>query len=309
MGNAPESMVDPNGTLAYDRDGTRNDVLTPNVRDYIAPIGGDAIGSISARGGSGGNGDIFLGTNDIATFYGAQAQSVFARLTGQSSTQGKGSTVKNLSSSIEAGVTPAEAVAMGALKGAEGNYYTWEQSDPNDLSSLYKRNLIMQSSGLEEESVWSKVWNSEIARWLVPDKMSISLGGDFGYILTAGAQPFNVTLLTRGKEPGIYMTPSANVNLGMTARVDGNINFSLSRFTGDPRSITSSMLTGHTLGVSGSITAIVGATASASYSPVDPAHPFGVGFVNVSFGLTGGAGASLSMQYQYTPSAGKIWEW
>jgi hypothetical protein len=52
MGNAPESMVDPNGTLpTYSSDGKRNEVLTPNLRDYLAPLLGPGTSSMGGGGG------------------------------------------------------------------------------------------------------------------------------------------------------------------------------------------------------------------------------------------------------------------
>jgi GH24 family phage-related lysozyme (muramidase) len=52
MGNAPESMVDPNGTLAtYSSDGARNDELSGNARDYTAFQGGGGTSAIGGRGG------------------------------------------------------------------------------------------------------------------------------------------------------------------------------------------------------------------------------------------------------------------
>jgi hypothetical protein len=52
MGNAPESMVDPNGTLAtYSSDGTRNDMLSAYAKDFVADVGGAGTGSIGGGGG------------------------------------------------------------------------------------------------------------------------------------------------------------------------------------------------------------------------------------------------------------------
>jgi RHS repeat-associated protein len=44
MGNAPESMVDPNGTLAtYSSDGVRNDELSTYAKDYVAEGGSEEL--------------------------------------------------------------------------------------------------------------------------------------------------------------------------------------------------------------------------------------------------------------------------
>ncbi|OJV54978.1 MAG: hypothetical protein BGO31_16720 [Bacteroidetes bacterium 43-16] len=161
-----------------------------------------------------------------------------------------------------------------------------------------------------QEDIWSDIWNSNFVRGIIPDKLSINIGGDIGYILGGGAHPINFTILTRGKEPGIYLTPSFNVNVGMLAAAEGSINFGWGNFTGDPRTINSSMLPGNTFGLNLSITAVLGANGGISYSPIDINNPFtGGGFVNGSIGINAGAGFSVSGQYQYTAGAAPIWQW
>lgn len=156
----------------------------------------------------------------------------------------------------------------------------------------------------------SDIWNSPLARFIVPDKVSFSLGGDVGWWVGAGAQPINLTVLTRSRDPGLYLTPSVNINAGMLAKGEGSYNITRSWYTGNPREITSSMLQGHTAGVNVSITAVAGGSAGISYSPVDPENPVsGGGFLNLNVGVTGGAGFSVSGQYQYTPGVTKLFGW
>ena len=109
-------------------------------------------------------------------------------------------------------------------------------------------------------------------RWIVPDKMSVSLGGDFAGFVGMGAQPINFSILTRGKEPGIYLTPSFSINVGGGAFVSGGINFGASQYSGDPRSINASMLTGQTHGVMGTGGIIGDVSVGGSYSPSGNGH-------------------------------------
>jgi hypothetical protein len=145
MGNAPESMVDPNG-MQYDSHGIRNDALYVNNRLDNSFAGGDGVSGSGPSGGSGGGGDIFLGTNDIATFYGAQAQSVFARLTGQSSTQGKG---KQAINSVDGGGLGSGdgLVPDGAAKVADdgtSSTFRWFTGDITNLEVNYLTSLNQQ---------------------------------------------------------------------------------------------------------------------------------------------------------------------
>jgi hypothetical protein len=99
MGNAPESMVDPNGMLpTYSSDGVRNDELSGNARDYTAFQGG---GGTSAIGGGGGFFDRIWGGGMSQVMANAAAieakrKEDAKKTLGESQAQGQGSTVSNL---------------------------------------------------------------------------------------------------------------------------------------------------------------------------------------------------------------------
>ena len=139
MGNAPESMVDPNGTQFTDRNGTPNNGFNPNVVDYLelSGLGRSSIGGGSS-GGSGLSGDLHLGTGRTA-FYGAQAQMLWAYIIGYKSTQGIASLSGNFH--VRKGFSKDQVIDAGwKIDGDYKDYfhaYRYVQSG-NDLSSLEK---------------------------------------------------------------------------------------------------------------------------------------------------------------------------
>ncbi len=85
-------------------------------------------------------------------------------------------------------------------------------------------------------------------RFVVSDYYTIGLSFNVTAFLGVGTNPINFTLLTRGKAPGIYFTPTVNVAAGFG--IEGNVGIAFGRgiFTEDPRQIQSSFLQGHSLG-------------------------------------------------------------
>jgi len=141
----------------------------------------------------------------------------------------------------------------------------------------------------------------------VPDKLFISLGGDIAAAFGVGAYPINISILTRGKEPGIYYTPQVNANLGAGAFFSAGVEFTSSRFTGDPRNITASMMTGHTYGIMANGGYLEDFSVGVSFSPTDWSKK--EGFVNGSGGFGVGVGAFGGAQYQYTIGVISLWQW
>src|SRR5690606_5346886 len=119
-----------------------------------------------------------------------------------------------------------------------------------------------------------------------------------------GARPINFSILTRGKEPGIYLTPTFNVNAGYGAFVSGGFEITTSFFTGNPHDITASMLQGETLG--GMVTGgyLGSMSVGGSYSPTNRSGT--EGFINGSVGVGLGYGLFIGGQYQYTPGYGPL---
>ncbi|WP_293683684.1 RHS repeat-associated core domain-containing protein, partial [Spirosoma sp. 48-14] len=156
-----------------------------------------------------------------------------------------------------------------------------------------------------QEDIWSDIWNSNFVRGIIPDKISISIGGDIAFGVGVGAQPLNFTLLTRGKEPGIYLTPTFNITVGITAKAEGSVNFSTANYTGDPRNINSSMVTGITHAGAISFKALGGVSVGMSWAPTGD----GEGFIGKNVGIGVGIGFSLEYQRQSTPGVMPLWQW
>jgi RHS repeat-associated protein len=174
---------------------------------------------------------------------------------------------------------------------------------PNNANANSFRLWLPELGG--KESLIESIWNSSFVRSYIPDKISFSIGGDLAAYLGVGAQPVNFSILTRGKNPGIYMTPSFNVNAGYGTFISAGFNLTLSNYTGDPRNITDKMLDGQSYGIIANGGYLGDFSIGGSYSPVGP----GDGFVNVTFGFGAGEGVFVGGQYQYTPGHGPLWEW
>lgn len=154
----------------------------------------------------------------------------------------------------------------------------------------------------------SQAWNSGIARNIVKDTYSIGLSSNVSAFLGVGTTPINFTFITRGKEPGLYFTPTINAALGTGIEGNAGVAFGSGTFTGNPRQIQSSFLQGHTVGISAGLGLAIDASAGVSYAPVDIKSPIkGGGFINVSgqvgVGIQGSpvTGVNAQLNYQYTP--------
>jgi len=149
---------------------------------------------------------------------------------------------------------------------------------------------------------FSIIWNSPIARRYIPDKISFAIGGDIALGGGVGAQPINFTILTRGKDPGVYLTPTFNTYAGVGAFFSGGVELTISNYTGDPRKITASMVTGETNGGYATGGLLGDFSAGVTYSPATNVH----GFLNVSVGIGIGGGAFIGYNYQNTPGYKKF---
>lgn len=151
------------------------------------------------------------------------------------------------------------------------------------------------------------MWNFAIVRAIVPDKISIGMGGDLAAFIGVGAQPINISIWTRGKEPGIYLTPTFNVNAGFGSFVSGGFEFTASYYTDNPKDITANMLQGHTFGGMATGGYLGSLSVGGFYSPTNRSGT--EGFINGSVGVGLGYGLFIGGQYQYTPGYGPLWQW
>ncbi|SHM70878.1 RHS repeat-associated core domain-containing protein [Chryseobacterium polytrichastri] len=166
--------------------------------------------------------------------------------------------------------------------------------------------VVLQGSG----SNLSKAWNSGLARTQISDYYTIGLSSNVAAFLGVGTTPINFTLLTRGKEPGLYFTPTINASLG--DGIEGNAGVTVGRgiYTGNPRSITSSMLQGNSFGLSVGLGLAVDASVGASYAPTGQSK----GFIGISgqvgVGVEGSPATLVNIQatYQYTPIVKPIFQ-
>ena len=129
---------------------------------------------------------------------------------------------------------------------------------------------------------FSALWYSNIARSIIEDKISFSIGGGiFAKRLGFSSEMTTITLLTRGKNPGLYMTPTVAAvgqvgGKGM-ALTGGGVSLSFGNYSGDAREITPEMLKGDTFGATKKVR---GVDIGTSISPVDN----GELFLNITVG-------------------------
>ncbi|RQO42317.1 hypothetical protein DBR39_00115 [Chryseobacterium sp. KBW03] len=178
------------------------------------------------------------------------------------------------------------------------------------ITSRNQWEAIVNASG----SASPGIWHSNFARNLVNDSYNVGLSSNVAAFLGVGTTPVNFTFLTRG-EPGLYFTPSVGGSVGTGIESSAGITFGGGRYTGDSRNITSSMLQGHSFGVSAGLGAIVDGSAGVSYAPIDPNNPIkGGGFINYSaqigVGIEGSpvTGVNGQVNYQYTPIVKPIFQ-
>lgn len=150
-------------------------------------------------------------------------------------------------------------------------------------------------------SFLSNIWNNTFTRSLIKDTYSIGLSSNVTAFVGVGSTPINFTLLTRGKAPGIYFTPTVNGAVGSEISADAGVAFSSGNYTGNPGQIQPSMLQGTSYGVSAEIGAGVSVSAGASYAPVDRTNPIkGGGFINGNVQIGVGIGAGVQGNVQET---------
>ncbi len=176
-----------------------------------------------------------------------------------------------------------------------------------------KNNAAYNNFSKNVTNNFSLFWNSDFAREKIKDQYSFGISTNCGAIFGVNNTPINFTVLTRG-EIGLYYTPSVGGSAGNG--VEGSITFSGSEgnYTGDPRKIKSSMLQGHTVGVSAGVGAGIVGSAGISYAMVNHRKPITAGgFINVTdqvgLGLdVGTTGVSFQGNYNYTPVVKTIFD-
>ena len=171
------------------------------------------------------------------------------------------------------------------------------------------------SSG-QMSNLMSNVWNSSYVRSKIADSYSVGLSSNISLFVGTGTTPVNFTLLTRGKDPGLYFTPTVNaLQVGSGIEANAGVSFSNGWYTGNPRDINSSMLQGKAYGGSVGLGLAVDASLNANYAPVDKMNPIkGGGFINaggqIGVGIQGSPATGFNGQinYQFTPVVKPIFQ-
>lgn len=142
-------------------------------------------------------------------------------------------------------------------------------------------NLIRTGGG---EGTMSRLWNSTIARVIVPDNVTVS--GSFLAVLGIGmGGSYNLTLLTRGKDVGFHLNHTVSLKVGL--EVGASWNVSNGWYIRDPRDATYDSLLGTGADVSGQFG--VGLQGWASYSKE------GIQWIGIAGGKGPGIGGSVGI--------------
>lgn len=196
---------------------------------------------------------------------------------------------------------------------------TWEGQNGTDVNILaeteHLNEVVVQaaSSSLLANAA-EAAWNSPIARHYVSDSYSLGLTSNVAAFIGTGSTPINFTILTRGKEPGLYFTPTINASVGDGISANAGISFSSGMYSGNPREIESSFLQGHSVGASGGLGLVIDASVGGSFAPIDINDLSKGGFSSVGgqigLGIEGSPASVINVQatYQYTPVVKPIFQ-
>jgi RHS repeat-associated protein len=120
------------------------------------------------------------------------------------------------------------------------------------------------ASKTSTESMVDKIWNSWLARRIIPD--NITLDVSYGATLVAGGNlTYTLNILTRGEAPGLYLTRTFIVNYG--GEIGYGVNLGTMLYNKDIRTMKPSSLLGMASNVSGG--AGVGANFNFGYESTD----------------------------------------
>lgn len=104
----------------------------------------------------------------------------------------------------------------------------------------------------------SDAWNSPLARMIVPDYLTFSLSGQTSSGVYA-SEDLTLTLLLRGKDPGLYFNTTTGGGGTLSSGVDGGISFGRGYYLGDVSNLSSDVFGGWQSGASFSPKAKLGA--------------------------------------------------
>lgn len=149
----------------------------------------------------------------------------------------------------------------------------------------------MDSFNTSGESIWSTIWNSPVARYIVPDVIGLNVG--FTNVLGIGyGGNSQILVLTRGKDAGIHAT------YGFSGRVGVDVGVSATAFSGyylgDARNATYGSLLGTGADLSGSFAGVTGggwSSLNSNFTPTWIGTDIGIAAgppVGPKFGISGG---------------------
>jgi len=142
-------------------------------------------------------------------------------------------------------------------------HYGDEKSSNTDLADITSHPIktFNQAKNIVNSKA-SDIWNSTPARILVPDFIPIS--GNFQTSSgTYVSEDFTITIMLRGKDPGIYFNTTTGAGGVSSAGVDVGCSVGRGYYLGDPRKMSKNILGGWGFSASGGIKPKVGAGGGA----------------------------------------------
>jgi RHS repeat-associated protein len=119
--------------------------------------------------------------------------------------------------------------------------YSWGKNNPGNMVDKTADGVDRSVNYIKNNA--SDIWNSTAARAIIPDYYTLSVNGSVSAFIT-GDEELTLTLMTRGKDPGLYF--NTTTNMGWVTSVGADVGCSVGRgyYIGDARQLSSKMLGG-----------------------------------------------------------------
>ncbi|MBL7855540.1 MAG: hypothetical protein JNL17_14150 [Cyclobacteriaceae bacterium] len=143
---------------------------------------------------------------------------------------------------------------------------------------------------LGNKILYSDIWNSNLARAVVPDVVTVDLTGSASFFVIGSGATHTYNLVLRGKDFGIHETNTVTSPNRFGLEVDGGLNFGFVYTTGDPREFVVDRMLGRTHNISGGF--VAGGTLTWGTDGQGNVLTWGL---TTGFGATGGASYGRGM--------------
>ena len=120
----------------------------------------------------------------------------------------------------------------------------WHQNPLPDIDKIVDNaadNVNRSAKYIKQNT--SDIWNSPLARSVIPVYYTVSVSGSVSSFITGGGE-LTLTLMTTGKDSGLYFNTTTNMGWVTSAGADVGCSIGRGYYIGDARQLSSSMLGG-----------------------------------------------------------------